>query len=653
MAKKNPDSGKNKQTPKANKQAPKPASKQAKKKVQKPGSSADNWPRFALIGILALTFVAFIPSLMNGFTNWDDGVNLIENPYLNAFNWQNIKSIFTTTIIGNYNPLPIFTFAIEKALFGMNATVFHVNNLLLHLACTGLVFWLIRAMKFSLPVAIITTLLFGIHPMRVESVAWITERKDVLFGVFYLGALVSYAYYLNKNYNKKYFWIALALFIPALLSKIQAVSLPLSFLAMDYLYKRELKLNLIIEKIPFFLLSLLTGLAGIFFLEDQGSLEMTTTYPLWQRPFIGTYTFVVYLMKFVFPYEMCALYPYPKELANRFYLSVIPVLMVLGAAFYFGRKSRKVGFGFLFFLFNIMFMLQVLGAGQGFLADRFTYIAYIGLFFMLAIGYEYVIEKFPAVKWPVNIGLAIYFIIFFAMTYVQCGVWKNSETLWTHVLKYYPDISTPYQNRGKYYREQGQTQRAMVDYNKALQYNPGSAETYTVRGKVFFDEGNLTAALEDFNMAITLDPKLYEALTNRAGVHASQQNFDKALEDLSKSIAIKPDFRNSYMSRSLIYMQSNRFQEALADYDKCIELDPSDIEIYYERAIAKRRLKDLQGALADANKAIEGKPTEGRYYNQRAQIYHELGNKSSALQDAQTAAANGTPLPPEFMQLLR
>jgi len=177
-----------------------------------------------ILGILVLTFGLFSPVLNHDFVNWDDPLNILNNPNLRSFDWASIKGIFSSTVIGNYNPLTILTFAIEKAIFGLNPMVFHFNNLLLHLVCIFLVYRIALGLKLTTNTAIIVALLFAIHPMRVESVTWITERKDVLYGAFYLGAIFQYIRYSTaKQKQQKIYWSILALFILSLLSKIQAV----------------------------------------------------------------------------------------------------------------------------------------------------------------------------------------------------------------------------------------------------------------------------------------------------------------------------------------------------------------------------------------------------------------------------------------------
>ena len=235
---------------------------------------------WVLAAILLISFTVYLPSLQNGFVNWDDGPNVYENPHiLNITDWgslfENVKGIFATHVIGNYNPLPILSFAFEKKLYGLDRLgLWHLDNIVLHLVCVLLIFRIGLALGLKIIPAAFCALLFGVQPMRVESVAWLTERKDVLYGSFYLLALYYYIKSVSLSFRKRYILIILLSFILALLSKIQAVLLPLSMLLVDYYFGRKLSLKLVYEKWLYFLLSLITGIVGIYFLKTHGSVEI-------------------------------------------------------------------------------------------------------------------------------------------------------------------------------------------------------------------------------------------------------------------------------------------------------------------------------------------------------------------------------------------
>lgn len=640
------------------------AKKKSQKKKKLPKISSNSTKGFPILSIpipliatIIITAIVFIPSLMNDFVTWDDDVNILKNPNLQVFDWRSIKGIFTETVIGNYNPLAILTLAIEKAIFGLNATVIHINNLLLHLICVFFVYKIGVQLKLSPVAAGIVALLFGIHPMRVESVAWVTERKDVLYGAFYFAAIYNYIRYIHFNKQRKgYFWLTIGLFVFSLLSKIQAVALPLSLLTVDYFLKRDLNIKLIKEKMTFFLLSLITGLAGIFFLSEEGSLDQATDYTFLERIMVGGYSYTVYLVKFIFPYEMSPLYPYPSSIGWEFYIGTALLLPIIGGLYYAYKKEKEaLLFGFAFFTFNIIFMLQVLGAGQGFIADRFTYVPYFGLFFSAGYYFQQISSQKPTLKKGLSLGLCAYLMVFGVMTWQQNKIWKNGGTLWTHVLKYYNKIDTPYSNRAQFYRDQGNINQALADYTKAIEVNPDKGSTYNSRGKTYFDLGGpkndrnlVQQAIKDYTKGIQYSPELGELYANRGAALGYLGRNQEALVDLNKAIELEPDKPGGYANRSLLYMQSGNYELAIQDHTAYLTMNPYDAEVWYERGLGKSRLGQYQAAIKDYNQALALDQQRGVFLMQRALAYKNLGNKTQAASDLRLAQETGANVPASY-----
>ncbi|HMU05309.1 MAG TPA: hypothetical protein PJ990_16865, partial [Saprospiraceae bacterium] len=423
-----------------------------------------------------MTFIVFTTAIKNDFVNWDDDRNFYENPLVQNISkdnfWKNTKEIFSSGVIGNYNPLTIWTFAIENRFIGLeNPSRWHLHNIFLHLICVFLSYRIALLLGLSWRGAILLALLFGIHPMRVESVAWVTERKDVLFGAFYLGALLQYVKYKDDQKNIRWLWMT-SLFVLSLFSKIQAVSLPLSMMAVDYFMDKKWEIKTVINKIPFFILSLIFGIVGVVMLKDFGSLasaEDTINWNFFQRLFLGAFSFIIYLIKLIVPFRMSPLYPYPSSFPWYFYPSMLIAPIVIYTLYISYKKEYKaLFFGLAFFIVNIIFLLQILGAGQGYLADRFTYIAYFGLFFVIAYYVEKYLISNPNHVTAVVGSLGVYLVFFAAMTFQQNKIWKNSATLWTHVLKYYQQTTLPYGNRANYYRDNKMYTEALADYNKTI-----------------------------------------------------------------------------------------------------------------------------------------------------------------------------------------
>ncbi len=626
--------------------------------------------------ILLLTAIIFSPSINNDFVNWDDDVNVLENENLNGFNMTSIKKIFhykDGIVIGNYNPLPIFTFLIDKELLGgydkktgqYNAKPFHIHNLVLHLICIFLVYRIFLLLKLSPTAAIIGTLLFAIHPMRVESVAWVTERKDVLLGVFYFAAIISYIKYLKATTDKKQFYyiLTLVLFILSLFSKIQAVALPLSMLAIDYYFNRKMEMARIIEKIPHFALSLAFGIAGILFLKDQGSLAITddvTDYSILQRLVIGTFSYCVYLIKLIIPYELSPMYPYPSKLNWYYYLTPPAVLGVVALFFYwYKQKKTALVFGLAFFTFNVMFLLQVVGAGQALKADRFTYIPYLGLFFIIAYGYDYFVKQRPNSKTFLTAGLGIYLLVLSGLTFQQCKIWKDGETMWSHVLKSYERSSLAWGNRARWKREQqGDIEGAIADYKQAIAMTSRKPDAtyYNSLGKTYFDSNRPKEALENYNTAITIKNDNPEFYANRGAAYGSMNQLDLALSDLSKAIELDNDHDNSYLNRSLVYSATGQHDLAIKDHENYLRLKPNSPDIWYEKGMAQMRVGLYQESLLSLTKAIgfNPNPNLGLFYRERArlQVFY-LNNKAAAQQDLQAAQSRGAQIDADLLQALQ
>ena len=649
---------------------------QPKSAPSKPATTSTNsgWLTFALVA-LAITAACYLPSLSNALVNWDDDPNITENPNLEMVGkgqpWgatiSNIFDVNKGAVIGNYNPLPILSFAIEKSISGGEfdegyTKLIHIDNLLLHLLTVFFVIKLLLAMGFGNWGAFVGGLLFGIHPMRVESVAWATERKDVLFAVFFFAALVYYMKWLRQGERGEQrsatYVIMLVLAVLSCFSKVQAVTLPLSMLVLDYWHRRPLTLKLIWEKTPFWLISLVFGLVNLYTLKQQGSTnDDVTNFNILDRLCIGAFSVCVYLYKLVAPYPMSPLYPYPRPLPIWVYLAPIGFLaLCYGLWRAWKADNRILVAGSLFFFFNVMFLLQVLGAGQGFLADRFTYVPYFGFFLIIAWYYERY-SKDDKWKTMLQVGLGVIGLTYAIWTVKQIGIWKNGETLWSHVIKFEKKSnSLPYWNRGQFYRGKGNYEGALRDYTQAVEIEPKNPELLNSRGKTYFDmamSGKFQSkageyvqkALADYTEALTkpnIKPKSKaEVLINRGAAEGSRGNNQQAIVDITEGLKIDPSNKNGYFNRSIAYFSAKQYDNALADYTEYLKLDPNNANIWYESGMILRTMNRNEEAINALNKAIQLNPNFGMAYLERARSEAQRGNKAAAQGDYQKAKQLG------------
>lgn len=605
-------------------------------------TNKENVPwKFALL-IIAITAITFYPSLKNDFVDtWDDEGYVINNSQITELSFNKTKEIFSNALLGNYNPLTIFSFALERHFFGLHPFPYHFNNLLLHLICTVLVFWFAWLLSASLIVASVVSLLFGIHPLHVESVAWVTERKDVLYGVFYLAGMIAYVFFVRSGKNKFYVY-CLIFFLLSLFSKIQAVSFPLSLLCIDFFLGRTVRKKVILEKTPFFLLSVIFGLIGIYFLKEMKAFFVSSDYTFFDRIFFGTYGLSVYFIKSFFPYKLAAFYPYPQKINQWFPFIVYASAMIVPLLIYVLWKSYKsisqysvpannsisryAFFGLLFFLFNIAFLLQVVEAGGAFLADRFSYISFIGLFFIFGICLKNLSDKYPQVKTIIFSVVIIYFTLLAFVSWNRCKVWKDNLAFWNDEIKKYPTVSFPYLNRAGVFIKQHQIEKAINDFSSYILLRPANPEGFYKRGITYQLLNNHAKAIEDFTEAIRLNPDYFDAYLKRAAAYTEAGFYELAMDDYRKTLETSPYSREAWNGFGNIHFRQGLYQEAMEDINQVISIDSNYEGAFRNRAILHDLLGNYEKSISDFDRHLNLFPddNEAKIFRERVKQKTEM-----------------------------
>lgn len=532
-----------------------------------------------MLFVLIITAVVFSGSLKLEWTNWDDNLLIYENRLVRQ---GTIKDIFTKPADYNtYNPLVIVSFAVEWKLVKDKPFLYHLNNLLLHLLCTLLALLLFRSMGLSIWWSGFAALLFGIHPLRVESVAWVTERKDLLYGFFYLAALLAYIRYIFSGKNIQLL-LVFVLFVFSLFSKVQAVTLPLVMVLLDCYFKRKIDWKAVMEKGVFFAASLVIGFLGsTFFFKNvyitTNSKAIVNAFSFPEQIILGGFAYTVYVLKSVFPYSTSALYPIPAALGMVHWTGAALAAVIFFGALAVWRNYRFITFGVLFFTCNIFLLLMpFLANDSAFLNDRYTYIAYAGLFFVVAMVLQHLSEKtqcrFVAKGFSIVLLIALC-----AMTVKYIPIWKNSETLWNDVIEKYPrKIAVAYLNRGHYFYKSNQSDKALDDFNLAIEIDAEYPLAYLDRSSVYMDRNDMEKVLQDYNRFLSFLPPFYmegnaphplvsDVLGNRGVVYSKMGLYDKALVDFDLAIRLKPHNPINYLNRAYAYYSTGRIAEAKQD----------------------------------------------------------------------------------------
>jgi tetratricopeptide (TPR) repeat protein len=537
--------------------------------------------------------------------------------------------------MGNYHPLSMISLAIDYQIDKFNPFIFHFTNLLFHTANAVLVFLVFYNLTRKMDLAVVAGLLFGVHTLHVESVAWVSERKDVLYAFFYLISLLNYTRYLEKKEKKWFLW-SLVFFIFSLFSKGQAVTLVLSIILIDFYKGRKIfDQKVLLEKVPFLLLALLFGFIAIKSQQGVKATEMVSFTPEQRLPF-AAYGFVMYIVKLVYPFNLSAYYPYPvnsgsSDIPFVYWVCILPVLVYMFFLLVSFRKSKAVFFAMAFFLVNIFLLLQLLPVGGAIMADRYAYIPSIGFCFLA--GYVVSQRNYLRQARIAYFLAAGYIVLLGVLTFERTKVWKNTFTLWTDVIEKNENVPLAWYNRGNARSDTANYKGAIEDYNMAIRIFPLYYNAFINRANAKTKVNDFVGAIEDLNFVISHDSTYANAYINRAMARRNLKDLKGALDDYQVALRIQPMEPKLYLARGSMLFEMKENESAIRDFTKAIEIDPVMAEAYINRASVKKAMGDQEGAVADYDKAIEIQPGNGELYNNRGNIRFQQGRNQEAIAD--------------------
>jgi len=510
----------------------------------------------------------------------------------------------------------MLSLAIDYRIGQLSPKAYHTTNVALHLVNTLLVFWILFLLgnHFFYEKRNIFTFLgalfFGIATQHVESVAWISERKDVLYALFYFASIVCYLYYLREE-KIKYLIISLLFFVLSILSKGMAVALSLSIVAIDYLYNRKLfSKKVILEKIPFFALSFIFGMVAIWAQKSKGYMHQENLYDAGERTIYAAYALVNYIGKLIYPYQLSPIYPYPKDLGlpvvpPHFLLYLIPAFLILFIIIYFWKKNRYLVFSFLFLIANLAFVLQFIPVGGVIMSDRYTYIASFGMIFLFSYGIVYFMGKMPKLGIFIT-SMALVYLVFTAyLTTQQIKIWKNSFTLWDRVLGLYPHTPSAWYNLAVAYYDIKDYEKAIESYDRAIVISPFYTDAIYNRGNTKFYTGNYEGAISDFTMCVQQNPQHTKALFNRAVTFLTVKKFAEAESDCNSIIQLLPTYADAYFNRGIARINLQKNGDAISDFTQILQLNPEYHKAILYRGIAKNRAGLKAEGCAEISQAMQ------------------------------------------------
>lgn len=580
-----------------------------------------------ILGLAAssLAFVAFIPALSADFVNWDDDWNFVQNPDYRGLGPAQLKWMFTDTY-GHYMPVTWLTLGLDYVLYGMNPAGYHFTSVLLH-AANALVFFFVVLRLLGNPwAAFAAALFFAVHPLRAESVAWVTERRDVVSGLFFMLSILTY---LKAQENRKWLWVSVACFAVSLLSKAMGMMLPVVLLVIDYYV---LKRKALAEKIPYVVLLVVSIAATKVLQGNAGALYTTAQYPPADMLLQPWSRMTFYVWKTVVPFGLSPLYPY-RSLSLGFewkhVVALVAVLASVGGLWAARRKYPQLGLAAFCYL-ALLSPTVVWQAGPHLVADRYSYLACLP--FAVLFG-GWVAVRGRAVSAVVLAGLMI-------LTWRQATIWHDSVTLWTRAIDLGTTSSLPYVSRGVARAEKGDLDGAVADFQAALKIDPKEVKANDNMSRASLMKGDAVAAEAYANAAIDRDPSNAKSWFSRALARAERRQYAAAAEDFTKALDLaarerKPTVKaiDALANRGLARLKAGQFAEAEDDATRAMAADPTAPRPALLRATARTLKRDLDGALGDFALVRKLDAAQPSPYVARGVVRMDNGDAQGALTD--------------------
>jgi Flp pilus assembly protein TadD len=567
--------------------------------VRRPGRVA-----FCL-AVAALAAGVNWPVVRNGFAGYDDNEYVTENPHVNTgFSRANTRWAFTAAHSSNWHPLTWLSHQADCVLFGLNPAGPHAVNLLLHVLNTALLFWWLSGLTGAISPSVFVAAVFAVHPLHVESVAWIAERKDVLSALFGLLALLAWGAYVSKPAAARYAAVA-ALFTAGLLAKPMLVTFPLLLLILDWWpAKRGIR---IVEKLPLLALSVLSGLATLWAQRQGGAVAAIDQLPASIRLGNAVVAYVRYLGKMIWPADLAVFYPMPLHGIPTWKIVASAGALAGLSALAFGlRKQRPwIAAGWCWYLVSLLPVIGIVQVGMQSMADRYMYLPMVGL--LIAAAWEST-RALPLAGPVVVAACAI-------VSWGQIPVWHDGLALFTHALAVTRDNFVAHDNLGVELDRRGRAEEAIQHYRETLRIKPGDrigagnlAQALFEKGERLFNAGRNDEAFAVFEEGLGYRPRSAPARTNVGLILLAHQQASQAITQFRVALEADATMIRAHVGMGVALASTGKFAEARQSFEEAIRLDPSNVEARFDLGMVLAATGDLTSAVGQMDGILKGNP---------------------------------------------
>ena len=641
------------------------------------------------LALIVATLAVYAPVRHHDFVDYDDLLYVTENAHVaSGLSASNISWALTSGYATNWHPLTWVSHMIDVQLFGLNAGPQHVTSIALHIANSLLLFWLLRRMTRSTWRSAFVAALFALHPLHVESVAWIAERKDVLSTLFWLLTMWAYVAYVEQPRWTRYLGVVI-LFVLGLMAKPMVVTLPFVLLLVDIWPLDRLALGwprLIREKVPLIALAV-ASMAVTFLVQlSGGSVAQLGAIPLAPRIENSLVSYVAYVVKMIWPAGLAVFYPYPPEIPA--WQPIAALLLLVAVSLAVIRASRThpyLAVGWFWYIVTLLPVIGIVQVGRQALADRYTYIPLIGLFIVIAWGAADLLARWPQRRTVLAAAAAVIVLACTITARAQVGYWQNSSTLWYHALSVTPDndrahngvgillmnsghvaeatahfseavridptFAAAQRNLGVALAAQGQVDAAVAHYREALRFNPDLAEAHHDLGVALAARGQFDEAIAEYKKALALTPNLAEAHGNLAGALVNEGKLDEAVAEYNETIRLKPTLAEAHSNLARVLTSQRRFDAAIDQYREALRIKPTFADAHLGMGFALTQQGKVPEAIDEYSQALRLNPNSVEAHYNRGYALATQGRVAEAIADFSEAVRIRPDFEPGHMAL--
>ncbi len=621
-------------------------------------------PTFWLLaaGLLVATVIAFAPVRHHDFVSVDDHIYVTDNPrVLAGLAWSSIAWAFTTSYANFWHPLTWLSLMLDVEMFGASPGALHVTNLVLHLGSVFVLFLALVRMTGAVGRSAFVAALFALHPLHVESVAWVSERKDVLSTLFLMLALWSYAGYAQRRGGGHRalpaYLVTLALFALGLMAKPMLVTLPFALLLLDWWPLGRATagaggssqrdngaawwrawVSLLREKIPFFALAAASGVVAFIAQRTGGAVAALESFPLAGRVANALHSYLEYVVKMVWPTGLIAFYPYPQQIsAGPAILALIAILVVSALVIRFAPRYPYLAVGWFWYVGTLLPVSGLVQVGSHAMADRYTYVPLIGLFIAIAWGAFDLVGRARSGRVVLAVAACVIVAALGVTTRAQVMTWKNSVTLWRHALDVVPGNYYAHNGLGLELDKQGRTSEAMAHFREASRLAPGFPNGHNNLGLLLANQGRTDEALAEYREALRLAPDYLQAHLNLGNALSKAGRVEEASSHYAEAVRLKPDSVDARTNLGNALLVLGRVEEAVGRYRQALTLDPGSAPAHYNLGNALQSMGRLDEAVGHYLEALAHHGDSVQIRNNLGATLERLGRFDEALAQFQAA----------------